>query len=69
MANLMTIIMFIVLMMVLITVIAVISVRMVISAGTRQLGSRRLIEYLKEATRSARHGSRSVLGADGKVQI
>ena len=38
-------------------------------AGTRLFKNRRLIEYLKEATRSARLGTRSVLGAAGKVEI
>ena len=33
-----------------------------ISAGTRQLNNRRLIKYLEQATRSARLGTRSVLG-------
>ena len=40
-----------------------------IRAGTRLFKNRRLIEYLKEATRSARLGTRSVLGAAGKVEI
>ena len=40
-----------------------------IRAGTRLLKNRRLIEHLKEATRSARLGTRSVLGAAGKVEI
>ena len=38
-------------------------------AGTRLFKNRRLIEYLKEATRSARLGTRSVLGAAGKFEI
>ena len=38
-------------------------------AGNRLLKNRRLIEYLKEATRSARLGTRSVLGAAGKFEI
>ena len=37
--------------------------------GTRLFNNWRLIEYLKEATRSARLGTRSVLGAAGKVEI
>ena len=37
--------------------------------GTRLFNIWRLIEYLKEATRSARLGTRSVLGAAGKVEI
>ena len=45
------------------------SIWMDIRAGTRLLKNRRLIEYLKEATRSARLGTRSVLGAAGKVEI
>ena len=40
-----------------------------IRAGTRLFKNGRLIEYLKEATRSARLGTRSVLGAAGKVEI
>ena len=40
-----------------------------ISAGTCQLNNRMLIEYRKKATRSARLGTPSVLGASGKVQI
>ena len=40
-----------------------------IRAGTRLFKNRRLIEYLKEATRSARLGTRSVLGAAGKFEI
>ena len=40
-----------------------------IRAGTRLFKNRRLIEYLKEATRSARLGTRSVLGAAGEVEI
>ena len=40
-----------------------------IRAGTRSFKNRRLIEYLKEATRTARLGTRSVLGAAGKVEI
>ena len=43
--------------------------RLDIRAGTRLFNNRRLIEYLKEATRSARLGTRSVLGAAGKVEI
>ena len=38
-------------------------------AGTRLFKNWRLIEYLKEATRSARLGTRSVLGAAGKFEI
>ena len=38
-------------------------------AGTRLFKNRRLIEYFKEATRSARLGTRSVLGASGKFEI
>ena len=38
-------------------------------AGTRLFKNWRLIEYPKEATRSARLGTRSVLGAAGKVEI
>ena len=38
-------------------------------AGTRLFKNRRLIEYLKEATRLARLGTRSVLSAAGKVEI
>ena len=40
-----------------------------IRPGTRLFNNWRLIEYLKEATRSARLGTRSVLGAAGKVEI
>ena len=40
-----------------------------IRAGTRLFKNRRLIEYLKEGTRSARLGTRSVLGAAGKFEI
>ena len=40
-----------------------------IRAGTRLFNNRRLIEYLQEATRSARLGTCSVLGAAGKVEI
>ena len=43
--------------------------RVIFRAGTRLFKNRRLIEYLKEATRSARLGTRSVLGAAGKVEI
>ena len=45
------------------------SISLIIRAGTRLFKNRRLIEYLKEATRSARLGTRSVLGAAGKVEI
>ena len=45
------------------------SVSVIIRAGTRLFNNRRLIEYLKEATRLARLGTRSVLGAAGKVEI
>ena len=41
----------------------------IIRPGTRLFNNWRLIEYLKEATRSARLGTRSVLGAAGKVEI
>ena len=44
-------------------------VRILTRAGTRLFKNRRLIEYLKEATRSARLGTRSVLGAAGKFEI
>ena len=37
--------------------------------GTRLFNNWRLIEYLKEATRSAKLGTRSVLSAAGKVEI
>ena len=38
-------------------------------AGTRQLNNWRLTGYLEKATRSARLGTRSVLGSAGNVQI
>ena len=38
-------------------------------AGTLQLNNRRLIDYLKQATRSAKLGTRAVLVSAGKVQI
>ena len=41
----------------------------IIRAGARLFKNWRLIEYLKEATRSARLGTRSVLGAAGKFEI
>jgi len=40
-----------------------------IRAGARLFNNRRIIEYLQEATRLARLGTRSVLGAAGKVEI
>ena len=43
--------------------------RLATRPGTRLFNNWRLIEYLKEATRSARLGTRSVLGAAGKVEI
>ena len=51
-------------------IIVIVSVVIVaIRPGTRLFNNWRLIEYLKEATRSARLGTRSVLGAAGKVEI
>ena len=40
-----------------------------ISAGTLQLNDWRLTGYPEQATRSARLGTRLVLGSAGKVQI